>query len=86
MDQSIQEIKKIVQENNYEKIGKYLKQSTEELGKYVFTYGKQKDKSFEEVFKTDCGYCAWVINQRISKDNAQLYLFQVYCRRLVLSN
>jgi len=74
-------VKSLLQEKNHELIGQHLEKTTEELGKYVFKYGKQKGNSFTDVLKQDPDYCAWVLSKRITKENPDLFLFFIYLKR-----
>jgi len=49
-----------------------------EIGSTVFTYGKYRNQSFEEVRQQDAGYCRWVMG--LATPNGQLKEFKQFLK------
>eukprot|EP01080_Neovahlkampfia_damariscottae_P001098 gene1098-10613_t len=80
-------------ENVYDDdLEQYLKLDLYELGELKMKYGKNKDRSFEEIAELetpeDEKYCRWVIQnqKKITDKNPSLYLFKEYLLRFIKEN
>eukprot|EP01080_Neovahlkampfia_damariscottae_P009061 gene9061-1158_t len=80
-------------ENVYDDdLEQYLELDLEKLGELKMKYGKNKDRSFEEIVELetpeDEKYCRWVIQnqKKITDKNPSLYLFKEYLLRYIKEN